>query len=151
MRRLVGTLIAIVMFASSGICQSNTATQSDKTTADRHVTGTEPSTDKPSGELNVQEASRITLRPPKDVKATQKGDSVVLTWTAPSQRAVEYKVFRFEGTGEKPTEIGRTADSHFKIDAKSEREYAHGVAAIDYRGNESPVSAPVKTETPAAK
>ena len=100
--------------------------------------------------MNTKEASRMTLPPPKDVRAKQEGHSVVVEWTPSAQkRVVEYKVFRVEESGGKTTVVGRTKGTTFVVD-KVEGKPAFAVAAVDYRGNEGEASAAVKPKKSGA-
>jgi hypothetical protein len=104
-----------------------------------------------TGELNTKEANRITLPPPKGVKAKQEGDTVVVEWTPSAQkRVVEYKVFRIDEKDGKITVIGQTKDAAFMVE-KVEGKPEFAVAAVDYRGNEGAVSPPVKIQSSATK
>jgi hypothetical protein len=142
MNRLIGLAMAMSLLTSCVAGQSNN--QSDKPTQSEK-------TSKSTKELTPQEANRVTLPAPKDVKAKQEGSSMVLEWKpSPQKRVVEYKVFRFDDKVDKLVEIGRTMTPNFLVE-KMDGKAAYGVAAVDYRGNESPVSDLVKTPKPAAK
>ena len=139
MNRWIWLTTAIIAVGSTATCQSNsrqTAAQVEQSSG--------------SAELNRKEANRMTLPPPKDVRAKQEGHSVVVEWVPSAQkRVVEYKVFRVEESGGKMTEVGRTKATSFVVD-KVEGKSAFSVAAVDYRGNEGEASAPVKPQKSAA-
>jgi fibronectin type 3 domain-containing protein len=142
MNRSIWLAAAIMALSSNGFCQSNPPTEPKAAQSEQSN----------MGELNAHEASRVTLPPPKGVKAKQEGDSVVVDWSPSTQkRVVEYKVFRIDEEQGKITEVGRTKGTEFVV-AKVEGASAFGVAAVDYRGNESAVSPPVKADKkPAPK
>jgi len=142
MNRLIWLAMAMSLLTSCVAGQSNN--QSEKPTQSEKPP-------KSTKELTPQEANRVTLPAPKDLKAKQEGSSMVLEWKpSPQKRVVEYKVFRFDDKDNTPVEIGRTTVPNFRV-GKLDDKSAYGVAAVDYRGNESPVSEPVKTQKPAAK
>lgn len=140
--RLIWLAVGIAAVGSTGLGQSSP-----------------PSTTAPpagqsagTGEMNANDLSRISLPPPKDVKAKQKGNGVVVEWAPSAQKRVtEYKVFRIDESDGTMTEVGRTKGTAFVVTKVDGTKAAFGVAAVDYRGNESSVSTPVKTEKHTAK
>ena len=98
-----------------------------------------------TGELTPSEMDRVTIPPPKDVRVKQEGESMAVAWKpSPLKRVVEYKVFRFDNDGKKFVEVGRTKSSNFPV-TKVDLDSAFAVSAVDYRGNQSPLSLPTKT------
>ena len=98
-----------------------------------------------SSELTIQERDRIALPTPANVKVQVSDGKAVLSWdTTRVKRVVGYEVSRRKGNG--PLMSLRTVPGPpFTDDAVSgPGQFEYTVVAVDYRGNKSEASPPVK-------
>jgi hypothetical protein len=98
-----------------------------------------------TSELTIEERDRIALPIPANVKARVSGNKAVLSWdTSPIKRIVGYEVSRRKDDGPLVSLKTVSAPPFTDNELPGAGQFEYTVTAVDYRGNKSEASRPIK-------